>query len=122
MSHQPNALTQTPYLDWSCAVKNLLGCQWQLLDAQYQFGMEIMESMMTTSTKTFSVQQKETPSKGEEKLANLEKLAAERLRKGLPPPREIYELPYRDRINWGAFPGWARPTDPELFEECSHEG
>ncbi|HMF18425.1 MAG TPA: hypothetical protein VKE98_14540 [Gemmataceae bacterium] len=110
MSHQPNALTQTPYLDWSCAVKNLLG----------RHGDH--ESMMTTSTKTLSVEQKETPSKGEEKLANLEKLAAERLRKGLPPPREIYELPYRDRINWGAFPGWARPTDPELFEECSHEG
>jgi hypothetical protein len=120
MSHQPRAPTQTAY-DWSHMVKNLLGCQWQILDAQYQISMEIMESVMN-SPPGLSVEQEEARAKGAEKLANLEQLAADRLRKGLPPPREIYELPYRDRINWANYPAWARPTDPELFEDCSHEG
>lgn len=52
----------------------------------------------------------------------LEKRAVERLRQGLAPPREIYQLPYRDRLDWSELPDWARPSDPELFEGCGHEG
>jgi len=52
----------------------------------------------------------------------LERQAAERARRGLAPPKEIYETPYRQRIDWSAFPDWARPTDPEVFQGCSHEG
>ncbi len=48
--------------------------------------------------------------------------ALERMKKGLPPPREIYLAPYRDQIDWAAFPDWARPSDPDLFEGCTHEG
>jgi hypothetical protein len=49
-------------------------------------------------------------------------VAVARMKKGLAPPREIYQTPYRDRINWSEFPEWARPCDPELFEGSGHEG
>ena len=52
----------------------------------------------------------------------LGRLAAERMGKGLAPPREIYQTPYRNQIDWSKFPDWARPTDPELFEGSGHEG
>jgi hypothetical protein len=48
--------------------------------------------------------------------------ARDRTRKGLAPPRELYQAPYRDRIDWGQFPEWARPSDPDLFEGSTHEG
>jgi len=41
---------------------------------------------------------------------------------GLAPPPEIYQVPYRNQIDWSKFPEWARPSDPDLFEGCSHEG
>jgi hypothetical protein len=52
----------------------------------------------------------------------LQRVALERARQGLPPPREVYDARNRDRIDWAEFPSWARPTDPELFEGCTHEG
>jgi hypothetical protein len=57
--------------------------------------------------------------------SNPEKLierAKQRMKMGLAPPPEIYRTPYRDRIDWGQFPDWARPCDPEMFSECPHEG
>jgi hypothetical protein len=113
---------QTLDLGWSQVIKNLLGCQWKIWDAQYRMGMEIMESVVKSSMTALPKEQEGTQVKDPQKLSNLEQLAAERMRKGLPPPREIYELPYRERFNWAAYPAWARPTDPELFEDCSHEG
>jgi hypothetical protein len=53
---------------------------------------------------------------------DLIKVAKERLSKGLAPPREIYDVQNRDRIDWGNVPDWARSIDPELFEGCAHEG
>jgi hypothetical protein len=49
-------------------------------------------------------------------------IARERLSKGLAPPSEIYQAPYRNQIDWSQFPSWARPSDPEMFGECPHEG
>jgi hypothetical protein len=49
-------------------------------------------------------------------------LALERTKKGLAPPREVYLAPYRNQIDWTAFPDWAKPNDPDMFEGCSHEG
>jgi hypothetical protein len=49
-------------------------------------------------------------------------LAAARLRQGLAPPREIYQVQYRNAIDWSQFPAWARPIDPEIFDGCCHEG
>ena len=48
--------------------------------------------------------------------------ARERMKLGLAPPREIYLAPHRDRIDWGEFPDWARPSDPEAFGGNPHEG
>ena len=33
--------------------------------------------------------------------------------------RQLYRMPYRERVPWGLFPSWARPTDPV---EGGHEG
>jgi hypothetical protein len=55
-------------------------------------------------------------------LEKLKRLAAERISQGLAPPREIYQVPYRSHIDWTTFPDWARPSDPEMYEGCSHEG
>ena len=37
-------------------------------------------------------------------------------------PREVYQAPYRNLIDWSRFPDWARPSDPEMFEGSGHEG
>jgi hypothetical protein len=55
-------------------------------------------------------------------VEELTRLAKERLAKGLAPPPEVYQLPYRSQIDWSRFPEWAWPTDPEVFEGCCHEG
>jgi hypothetical protein len=55
-------------------------------------------------------------------IGALEQQARERARRGLPPPREIYDVHNRNRVDWSTLPEWARPSDPELFEGCSHEG
>jgi hypothetical protein len=57
-----------------------------------------------------------------DRLPRLEALALDRVKKGLSLPREIYEIPYRDRVDWLKFPEWARPTDPGLFADSGHEG
>lgn len=46
----------------------------------------------------------------------------ERLDQGLSPPPEIYQVQYRDKIDWSQLPEWALPLDPDVFEGCSHEG
>ena len=126
MNHQSDTPTEPAYQGWSHAVTSLLGYQWKLWRTPYQIGMEIVESVLTSSMEIRSEESPSEPEKARSKArtesAGLEQLAAERMRQGLPPPREIYALPYRDRMNWSDFPAWARPTDPELFQDCSHEG
>ena len=120
MSHQ----SDTPYQGWSQAFTRLLGYQWKLWGAPYQIGMEIVETVLKSS-KEIAPEENRFPEPAEtvsKPGSSLEQLAAERVQQGLPPPREIYTLPYRDRINWSDFPAWARPTDPEMFEGCGHEG
>lgn len=123
MSHQTMP-EETLYQGWSHVVTNALSYPWRFWDVQYQIGMTIVESVLGISAGPEI--RSEKPSKAEpmpaEVLPSLEQLAAERLRRGLPPPRQIYDVRYRDRVNWSDFPAWARPTDPELFEGCSHEG
>jgi len=52
---------------------------------------------------------------------SLEQVTAERVKKGLAPPREIYDVRNRGRIDWDSIPEWARPSDPEMFQGA-HEG
>jgi hypothetical protein len=53
---------------------------------------------------------------------SLEARARQRTRQGLAPPREIYDVRNRDRVDWSTLPEWARPSDSDLFEDCAHEG
>ena len=46
----------------------------------------------------------------------------DRLKKGLAPPAEIYNIQNRHKIDWSSVPEWALPIDPDLFEGCAHEG
>jgi hypothetical protein len=52
----------------------------------------------------------------------LESLAFQRAQQGLALPREVYALPFRNWLDWSRFPAWAWPADPDLFNECGHEG
>ncbi len=93
---------------WSRAITSWMWQQWKLLDVQYGAGINLLEAVA-----------------GQPRLSDLETLqqcALERTRKGLPPPREIYNVQNRNRIDWSRFPDWARPTDPEAFEGTAHEG
>jgi hypothetical protein len=62
------------------------------------------------------------PVAAEQAASTLEERARQRTRQGLTPPREIYDIRNRNSVDWSAFPDWARPLDPDLFEGCSHEG
>jgi len=88
---------------------------WRLLDAQYRLGINLLGALAGAAEGPGPEARPETPS-------DLERRALERVRKGLSPPREVYEAQNRARIDWTRFPEWARPIDPEVFKDCPHEG
>ena len=92
---------------WSRAVASMVWGHWLMLDA----GLKAAQSILATAAPPAPAQTEELPDR-----------ALARVKKGLAPPREVYQAPYRDRINWAEFPDWARPSDPELYEGCAHEG
>ena len=94
---------------WSRAITNLMWHQWKLLDAQYGAGIDLLGAVAGSPA---------APSA----LETLEQYSLERTRKGLAPPREVYNAQNRGRIDWSRFPEWARPIDPEVFEGSAHEG
>jgi hypothetical protein len=57
-----------------------------------------------------------------EGVDNLVSRALDRVGMGKPPPGELYDVKYRGQIDWLRFPLWARPSDPEAFTGCGHEG
>jgi hypothetical protein len=103
MSTQMEALRES----WSRTVASMVWGPWLMVDAGFQATQRVLAAAAPVT------------GGGTEGLIAL---AAERMKKGLSPPREIYLTPYRDQIDWAAFPDWARPTDPEAFEGCTHEG
>jgi hypothetical protein len=109
---------------WWQIATSLLGCQWKLVASQYQTGLKLTEAVLRlpVSKEASSGDGTETTSQSIDEFRRLECRAAERIRQGLAPPKEIYETPNRDRIDWSRFPEWARPSDPELFQGCGHEG
>ena len=94
---------------WSRAITNLMWQQWKLLDVQYGASIQLLEAVADKPAGTSAVE-------------TLEQYALERARKGLAPPREVYNAQNRGRIDWSRFPEWARPIDPEVFEGSAHEG
>jgi hypothetical protein len=95
--------------------------QWSLLDSGLQAVQAVLASApdISTTEATRHRQAAEAAGVGVEELMQL---ALERTSKGLSPPKQIYEVPYRNRIDWSRFPEWARPSDPEMFEGSCHEG
>jgi len=99
--------------------------QWKFLAAQSQLGFFMWNSMLGDTGPEASSSgppsgvaepRKESPP------ASLETVAAERMKEGFAPPREIYDVQNRGRIDWSSAPDWAKPIDPEVFEGSSHEG
>jgi hypothetical protein len=103
MSTQVEALRES----WSRTMASMVWGQWLMVDTGFQATQSVLAAVAPVARG------------GAEGLLAL---AMERMKKGLPPPREAYLAPYRDQIDWTAFPEWARPIDPEAFEGCSHEG
>jgi hypothetical protein len=99
---------------------DLLRGQWACLDA----GLRTMDQLLSTAAEPPAPAGEATvpAAEGHGELGALEGYALDRARKGLPPPRELYDVKYRDRIDWLRFPAWARPSDPEVYTGCGHEG
>jgi hypothetical protein len=109
---------------WWQMVTSLIDCQWKLVASQYQTGLKLTEAVlrMRLSKEASPGEGGAVTSQIADEFLRLERQATERARQGLAPPKEIYETPYRDRIDWSRLPEWARPSDPELFQDCGHEG
>jgi hypothetical protein len=113
----------TAYQAWFQIVTSMLECQWKLLQVQHQVGLKMMKGVLAMpAVAVCSPCEGQAVSATAKEAQRLERLGTERVQQGLAPPRELYALPYRDHIDWSRFPEWARPSDPELFEDCVHEG
>jgi hypothetical protein len=114
---------QTVYEYWSQTVMDVLAWQMEFVETQRQVGHMLVEAALQPARASAPVA---GPSAGKPSIADelqrLEALAIERVRKGLALPRDLYSVPYRNRVDWSRFPEWARPIDPELFEDSGHEG
>jgi len=95
---------------WSRTVTSMLWGQWVMLDTGFQATQMVLARAAPVA------------GAGANGIEQLVALALERAKNGLAPPREVYLAPCRDRIDWAAFPAWARPSDPEVFDGCAHEG
>jgi hypothetical protein len=118
---------------WSEVFRNVVWNHWKLLDAQYEAGIDLVRSMAKNPPAALGRGLETTPERGglettpphattPERGGNLEEAAVECVERGLPPPRAVYEVQNRNRIDWTRLPEWARPADPDLFEGASHEG
>ncbi len=108
------------YRGWSRTMTSMACGPWRLLASQCEVGIGVLDTVLAAleSERAGKPLLPEAPAA----VDTLERAALERVRRGLPPPREAYAAPNRDRINWAHFPEWARPSDPELFEGSAHEG
>jgi hypothetical protein len=119
-------LTQSKilYRSWWQMLTSMSTLPWKLFASQYRASLSVIDSIYRkpASTVVSFGERTEAVVQTVDKLPALERQAFRRARQGLAPPKEIYEAPYRDRIDWSKFPEWARPTDPDLFLGCGHEG
>lgn len=106
------------YRHWLDAATNLLAYQWKWFDTQYETGLKIIDAALGVRPPS----QPTGRAPMIDDVQDLQRRAAERISHGLAPPKEIYQAPFRNRIDWGKLPEWARPSDPELFEGSGHEG
>ena len=113
---------QSVYRWWSQTLAIVVGYHWKLFATQCQVGSKMLETVLSNPVSRSSDRGHEAAPKTVEPERSVVRLAAERVAKGFAPPREIYDVPLRDQVDWSNFPTWARPSDPELFEGCVHEG
>jgi hypothetical protein len=97
---------------WSQVTTGLLRGQWAWVEA----GFRTADKLLGAATEPPAA------AEGPEELEALVCRALDRVGMGEPPPREVYDVKYRDRIDWLRFPLWARPSDPDVYTGCGHEG
>jgi hypothetical protein len=110
------------YRRWSRVLKRLAWDQWRLLDAQYQTGLSLWSVLFGPAAEASAGPGRAGGVSPKAPPEDIERVALERVRRGLPPPGEVYDIRNRQRIDWSRFPEWARPSDPEAFEGSAHEG
>src|SRR5262245_50383149 len=73
-------------------VTSMVGCQWKLAASQYQAGLRLTQAMLRTpvSNETDSAEKVAAKPQLVDEFRKLERRAAERIRQGLAPPKEIY--------------------------------
>jgi hypothetical protein len=108
----------TVFQYWSRAVAGLLEWQWRMLGVPCQAGQPVLEETMEVPPVRATISGPVDP----DQVRRLEQQALDLAAGGQVPPKEIYAAPFRDRIDWLRFPAWARPSDPEMFQDCTHEG
>ena len=118
MTDKPIADCPSAYRWWSQAVTSLALSPWRLLDVQCAAGIKMLDTLLGVPAEAGARPVPPVPGDFEK----LEHAAAERVRGGKAPPREVYNVQNRGRIDWSRFPEWARPSDPEMFEGSAHEG
>ena len=98
----------------------LLRGQWAWVDA----GLRTADRLLGATAEPSSAAPVATPPAAEAAggLDSLVHRALDRVGMGKPPPRELYDVKYREQIDWLRFPLWARPSDPEAYTGCGHEG
>jgi hypothetical protein len=102
---------------WSHALLNALRSQWIMLETGLQTASTMLRSAASAAARDAPV-----PSTSNAGPQDLIGIAVQRMKNGFAPPKEIYQAPYRNLIDWSSFPEWARPSDPEMYEGTSHEG
>jgi hypothetical protein len=98
----------------------LLRGQWAWVDAGFRTADKLLGAAAEPLAPAGVATRPAAEGPGE--LDALVRRALDRVRKGLPPPRELYDVKYREQIDWLRFPAWARPSDPEVYTGCGHEG
>jgi hypothetical protein len=98
----------------------LLRGQWAWVDAGFRTADRLLGAAAEPLAAAAVVTRPGAEGPGE--LGALVGRALERVRKGLPPPRELYDVKFREQVDWFRFPEWARPSDPEAYAGCGHEG
>ena len=112
-----------PLRPWTQDLARLVGAgQGHLLDRQCRAGSRLMDTLPGAAVGKEAGPEQADRTAAAPAASSLEERARERTRRGLAPPREIYDVRHRDRVDWSTLPEWARPSDPDLFEGCAHEG
>ena len=99
---------------WARAMMEMVWSQWLVVDTGFRATREVL------ATAGGLVPGADTAPGGA--APDLAARAACRVQAGLAPPREVYDVTKRSQVDWLAWPSWARPSDPEMFEGTAREG